>query len=193
MGPYEGSNYPFDLGGIAGVRRFLERVCGLKEHITEADTTKTKRLLHKTIKKAHEDIATFKFNTTISAMMMFVNHVEKEGIAALDYEAFLKVLAPFAPHLTAELWEEAGKEGTIHEALYPVADDALAADDEVTIGVQINGKMRGSMTLPPTATEAEALAVLAGNEDLQKRLVGTTTVKVIYVAGRILNLIVKEG
>ncbi len=192
MGPYEGTNYPFDLGGIAGVRRFLERVNGLREHISETQIVATTRLLHKTIKKVSEDIAAFKFNTAISAMMVFVNQVEKDGLQADDYELFLRLLAPFAPHLTAELWEELGKEKSIHWETFPIVDDALVIDDVVTIGVQINGKIRGSITLPPTATEVEALSLVQNSEELQAKLATNMITKVIYVPGKILNLIVKE-
>lgn len=191
MGPYEGANYPFDLGGIAGVRRFLERVNGLSEHIV-AEAEGSQRQLHKTIKKVSEDVANFKFNTAISAMMMFVNQVEKEGITREDHYSFLKLLAPFAPHLTAELWAAEGKTGSIHEELYPVYDEHRASDTIVTIGVQINGKMRGTINISPTANEAEVLKIAKENEELSRKLGTALISKVIYVPGKILNLIVRE-
>jgi leucyl-tRNA synthetase len=108
MGPYgEMANYPWDMGGIAGLRRFLERVNGLSEHITE--TSEDNTILHKTIKKVTEDIKVFKFNTAISAMMVFVNQVEKTGLSRESYELFLQTLAPFAPHITEELWAAGGE------------------------------------------------------------------------------------
>ena len=189
MGPYEGANYPFDLGGIAGVRRFLERVNGLSEHITTADTSSTERQLHKTIKKVAGDITEFKFNTAISAMMMFVNHVEKAGIAASQYENFLRVLAPFAPHLTAELWAEAGKTDSIHLSTFPIADESLAKETEIIIGVQINGKMRGIITITPETSESEALNIAQADDAITKYLPGEIK-KVIYIPGRILNIII---
>jgi leucyl-tRNA synthetase len=192
MGPYEGANYPFDLGGIAGVRRFLERVNGLTEHIKEDIVATTQKQLHKTIKKVGEDIATFKFNTAISTMMVFVNLVEKEGIARNDYETFLKILAPFAPHLTAELWAEAGKDSSIHLTNFPVADEKLTLDETVTIGVQINGKMRGTIDIARETTEDMALEAVNENSDLKSRIEGKEITKVVYVPGRILNLIIKE-
>lgn len=188
MGPYEGSNYPFDLGGIAGVRRFLERVNGLSEHIV-TEAADTQKLLHKTILKVTEDINAFKFNTAISAMMMFVNHVEKSGITLEDYETFLQVLAPFAPHLTAELWVGTGKSGSIHLCDFPIADESLVVDDIVTIAVQVNGKMRGTITVSPEAPEADVLEAAHSNEAIEKYLTGDIR-KVIYVPGKILNLIV---
>ncbi|HMO82916.1 MAG TPA: class I tRNA ligase family protein [Candidatus Paceibacterota bacterium] len=188
MGPYEGANYPFDLGGIAGLRRFLERVYGLVDHIKENPGNSTTRLLHKTIKKVADDIEGFKFNTAISAMMIFINQAEKEGITNDDYLTFLKILAPFAPHLTEELWQQSGKKDSIHLESFPTADVSLLKDEEITIGVQINGKMRGTITISPTASEAEAMAVLPAI--ITERIPGGIPKKVIYVKGRILNLIV---
>src|SRR5690606_14054766 len=115
MGPYgEVTNYPWDMGGIAGLRRFLERVNGLDAHVQETEAESVTRLLHKTIKKVRGDIETYKFNTAISAMMIFVNAAEKDGLTSSTYRTFLKLLAPFAPHLTEELFS-AGREGdSIH-------------------------------------------------------------------------------
>lgn len=192
MGPYEGANYPFDLGGIAGVRRFLERVNGLSEHIKEGTVVTTQKQLHKTIKKVGEDIATFKFNTAISAMMVFVNLVEKDGITKEDYETFLQVLAPFAPHLTAELWSETGRDSSIHLNSFPAADEKLTLDETVTIGVQINGKMRGTINIAREATEDVVLESVKENQDLMSRIEGKEITKVVYVPGRIFNLIIKE-
>lgn len=190
MGPYEGSNYPFDLGGIAGVRRFIERVYGLREHIVETETEDVTRLIHKTIIKVTADIADFKFNTAISAMMILVNLCEKEGITAQSYEAFVRILAPFAPHITEQIWSELGYSTSVHLEEYPIADLALAADTLVIIGVQINGKLRGNITIAPDATETEAINAVQANPQLQEKLLAGTLTKVIYVPGRILNLIV---
>lgn len=188
MGPYEGANYPFDLGGIAGVRRFLERVYGLKEHVVDA-APETTKLLHKTIKKVADDVATYKFNTAVSSMMMLVNHVEKAGIEKADHESFIKLLAPFAPHLTEEIWHELGYTTSIHTETYPTFKAELARDTEVTIGVQVNGKMRGTITVAPDASESEVVTIAKANEGVLKYLTGETS-KVIYVPGKILNLIV---
>lgn len=189
MGPYEGANYPFDLGGIAGVRRFLERVYGLKEHAKGEVVESIRKQLHKTILKVREDIMASKFNTAISAMMMFVNHAEKEGIENGDLQTFIKVLAPFAPHLTEEIWSEFGHTTSIHSESYPGADTSLTVDEEVTIAVQINGKMRGTIIVAPDAKEETAIAIAKENEAITKYLTGETR-KVIYVPGKILNLIV---
>ncbi len=193
MGPYQGNNYPWDLGGVAGLRRFLERVYGLSDHVTETEPKETTTLLHKTIKKVGEDIATFKFNTAISAMMIFMNQAEKGGLSGSSYTNFLRVLAPFAPHLTEELWQGAGNPSSIHTAEFPTFDPELAKDDTVTIGVQINGKHRGEITITPAATKEMAEGAALENGLLANRLANQTFKKVIYVPGRILNFILDEG
>jgi leucyl-tRNA synthetase len=188
MGPYEGANYPFDLGGIAGVRRFLERAYGLTEHIVDT-APETNKLLHKTIKKVGDDISVYKFNTAISSMMILVNQVEKTGITKDDHKSFIKLLAPFAPHLTEQIWHELGNASSVHNELFPVYDAQAAKDTSVTIAVQINGKMRGTISLSSEASESEALLLAKENEAVAKYLTGETR-KVVYVAGKILNLIV---
>jgi leucyl-tRNA synthetase len=191
MGPYgEIANYPWDMGGIAGLRRFLERVNGLSEHIK--DTTDELSLLHKTIKKVTEDVLVFKFNTAISAMMIFINQVEKTGLSRESYLLFLRLLAPFAPHLAEELWHEAGNSSSIHSTEFPAYSPELTKDDTVTLGVQINGKLRGNITLSPDATETEALAAVHENDQLESRIAGLSIKKVVYVPGRILNLVIVE-
>lgn len=192
MGPYgEVANYPWDMGGIAGLRRFLERVNGLGEHIKSEEKTEVTKLLHKTILKVRSDISAYKFNTAISAMMIFINLAEKEGLSAESYQKLLVLLAPFAPHLTEELWSNLGNSGSIHTENYPVADENLAKDDEATIGVQINGKSRGAITLPLDASESEAISQAKGVAEVAKYLVDVEILKVVYVPGRILNFIVK--
>ncbi len=191
MGPYEGANYPFDLGGVAGIRRFLERVNGLSEHVSDTENPETLRLLHKTIKKVRSDIENSKFNTAISAMMVLVNQVEKTTISQESYLTFLRLLAPFAPHLTEELWQEAEMKKSIHLAQYPLEDEKLAKDDMVTIGVQVNGKLRGDISLAPEADEATAKEAVENNADIQKYLQDGKVVKFIYVPGRIVNVVVK--
>lgn len=191
MGPYgEVNHYPFDLGGIAGIRRFLERVNGLFEHVSDPEPEEMTRALHKMLKKITEDISDFKFNTAISEMMIYVNTVEKSGLSKESYRIFLRVLAPFAPHLTEDLWHAVGNTSSIHSEHYPVFDAALATDTEVTIGVQINGKLRGEITVAPTASEEEVLKAVNENPNLKDKLESGEVKKVIYVPGRILNIII---
>jgi leucyl-tRNA synthetase len=192
MGPYQGTNYPWDLGGVAGLRRFLERVYGLSDHIIELEPKETTSMLHKTIKKVGEDIVALKFNTAISAMMIFVNQAEKNGLSSDSHATFLRVLAPFAPHLTEELWHASGQTSSVHTVEFPTFNPDLAKDDSVTIGVQINGKHRGEITIAPDAAKDTAEAAALGNELLANRLAGQTYKKVIYVPNRILNFILEK-
>ncbi len=190
MGPYEGANYPWDMGAIAGIRRFLERVYGLSEHISDNSSEVTTKLLHKTIQKVTEDIPQYKFNTAISSLMILVNTIEKEGISQADYKTVLKLMAPFAAHVAEELWSEAELEGSVHEQNFPVADESLAKDDQVTIGVQINGKVRGDITIAPDASEEVAMEAVKSDEKLAEKITDNVK-KIIYKEGRILNIIVE--
>lgn len=190
MGPFE-NTVAWSTNGLVGAQRFVERVNGLREHVGDSEPAETTRLLHKTIKKVREDIEAFKFNTAISAMMIFVNSAEKTGLTLDSYEQFLRILAPFAPHLTEELWATLEHQDSIHLETYPEANEALAKDDLVNIGVQINGKVRGVIEISPEATEAVALAAASGEENIAKYLGEGKVGKVIYVPGRILNIIVK--
>ena len=189
MGPYEGANYPFDLGGIAGVRRFLERVYGLDDHIVETENPETTQNMHKTIAKVEADIKEFKFNTAISALMILINQAEKTGLSRDSYETFLRLLAPFAPHLTEELWSKLGKTTSIHSTSYPVADKTLLEQGKTVIAVQINGKKRGTIELTKETTEEEALEAAQTDPAVSKHLTGKRITKIIYVPARILNLL----
>jgi leucyl-tRNA synthetase len=193
MGPYAETNtYPWDMGGIAGIRRFLERVNGLQDHLIEADTSESTQLLHKTILKLQIDIPQFKFNTAISALMIYVNHAEKAGLTKASFTTLLRLLAPFAPHLTEELWQTVNPNTSIHTQSFPVADETYLRTEQVTIGVQINGKLRGQITLSPEADELTARSKLDESPELAARLAEISIKKVIYVPGRILNIIATE-
>ena len=191
MGPYLGTNYPWDNGGMAGVHRFLERVYGLSDHFVDEEPLASTKALHKAIAKVTEDTIAYKFNTAISAMMVYVNQAEKEGLTKDSYEQFLRLLAPYAPHLTEELWHQTGAKTSIHQTGFPIANIAFTKDEEITIGVQINGKLRGEISLAPNAGEDLALELVGKQPDLNERLKDLEVVRVIYVPGKILNLIAK--
>ncbi len=190
MGPYEGNNYPFDFGGIAGIRRFLERVYGLSDHISEVGSDTALKLLHKTIDKVRKDIEAFKFNTAISAMMVFVNQAEKSGLTQAVYLDFIKLLAPFAPHLSEEIWSHQGNTSTVHQANYPTANPSLLVEESVIIGVQVNGRLRGDIQISPDTDEVAALELALAKPEIQKYTEGRKPDKVVYVPGRILSLII---
>ena len=176
------------MNGIVGQRRFLERVNGLSEHISETESVEITRLLHKTIKKVTEDIERYKFNTAISALMIFLNTAEKKGLNSETYTTFLALLAPFAPHLAEELWSNHGNTVSIHLSEWPVANPELFGDERVTLSVQINGKMRGTIEVLSKETEENVMAQIRKDTKLASKLPPKIS-KVIYVQGRIINVV----
>ncbi len=192
MGPLEQTK-PWQTAGIHGVRRFLDRVHAVatRELDSAPPELETKKLVHRTIKKVGDDIEALRLNTAVSAMMILSNHLnglERPPRAAV--EALLQCLAPFAPHLAEELWSGLGHAPSIADVPWPEFDPALIIDDEVEIGVQVNGKVRGRVRLSRTATEEEARACAHADENVVKFLAGKTEKKLVYVPGRILNFIV---
>jgi len=190
MGPFE-NTVAWSTNGLVGAQRFVERVSGLADHLVEEETDEMTRLIHKTIKKVRDDIESFKFNTAVSAMMIYLNSAEKSGLTTESYKSFIKLLAPFAPHLTEELWSNLGHTNSIHTETYPTADLNLAADEEVTIGIQVNGKARGIVKIAVDASENEAIDKGKMVKEVARHLADKQIEKVIYVPGRILNFIVK--
>jgi leucyl-tRNA synthetase len=192
MGPLEQVK-PWQTSGIQGVRRFLERVQAVVGRpLADATDVETERLVHKTVKKVTHDIEGLRYNTAISTMMILTNHLH--GLPAVPRSAAEKLvlcLAPFAPHLAEELWSHAlGHPPSISNAPFPAYDEALCVDDVVEIAVQVNGKVRGKVALAPTASEDEARTAALADENVQKHIAGKAIRKVIYVPGRILNVII---
>ena len=123
--------------------------------------------------------------------MVFLNTAEKQGLSKDEYLIFLQLLAPFAPHITEELWVKTGKNESIHMSEWPEADPSLLQDEEITLSVQINGKMRGTVQVSPDADEQTVLKIVKDDERLSSR-VPQETVNVIYVPRRIINIISKD-
>jgi len=190
IGPYTVAvDYPWDPGGVAGVRRFLERVWRLREVLSEAEVTELDCSLHRTIKKVGEDTQKFKFNTAIAQMMTFVNEAEKaKSVGRNQYEALLKVLAPFAPHITEEIWHELGHTTSIHLEEWPQYDEAKLETGTVTIAVQVNGKVRANIEISPAATEEEVRELVLGDESLKKWITAEPK-KVVYVPRRLISYV----
>ncbi len=189
IGPYaEVSSYPWNPDGVVGVRRFLERIWRAQEYIGTETPKEVKRLLHKTIQKVGEDNALLKFNTAISALMVFLNVLEKEKrIAKADFALLLKLLAQFAPHMSEELWYSLGLKTSIHKEEWPKFDSKLVQDDVVTIVIQINGKTRGVTHIAAHADEKKHEEV--ARAVVQTRLGDTPVRKVIVVKGRLVNFV----
>jgi leucyl-tRNA synthetase len=193
MGPLEAVK-PWQTSGIEGVRRFLERAWNACTNVTEdpaAYDVETQRLVHKTVKKVTEDIEAMRFNTAISSMMILVNHLARMPKVPVQAARMLTlVLSPFAPHLGEELWQRLGGARSLAYEPWPAFDPALVKDDVVEIGVQVNGKARASIQIPADADEAAAKAIALEDARIKDFTAGKSIKKVIYVKGRILNLIV---
>jgi len=199
LGPLEAMK-PWNPRGIEGVHRFLQKVW--RECIADDGTVSAKirgqgpeepgldRLLHETIRKVGDDIEALRFNTAISQMMIFANAVQKAPhVERATILAFLQVLAPFAPHLSEELWSRLGGEGLAGAAPWPRYDPAKLAAAEVKLVVQVNGRHRAELLVPPDLPEAAALERASAHPKVVPFLQGATIRRVIYVPGRILNLV----
>ena len=191
VGPYnEVSSFPWNPDGVVGVRRFLERVWRAQEYIGKADVLALNPALHRALKKIGEDIAVMKFNTAISQLMILLNAIEKEKhIGKAQWEIFLQMLAPFAPHMAEELWNDARK-SSIHKTSWPTYDPAQLKEDTLKIAVQINGKTRGETEIPGDADKAAQEQ--AACDAVAERLKGKKLIRTIVVPGRLVNFVVAE-
>ncbi|PIR85544.1 leucine--tRNA ligase [Candidatus Kaiserbacteria bacterium CG10_big_fil_rev_8_21_14_0_10_45_20] len=188
MGPFENA-IAWSTNGLVGTRRFIEKVWRMQTLVTDAPVEALETILHQTLKKVGDDIESFKFNTAMSQMMIFLNAVEKEGtIGREQFEAFVKILAPFTPHIAEELWENLSYTQSVHLEEWPKHDESKVVLDEVEIAVQIDGKTRGTVLVSPTAPEDEVITIVSNNEKLKKYL-ETLPKKVIYRAGKIISFV----
>ncbi len=147
-------------------------------------------VLHKTIKKVTEDIESFNFNTAVSAMMICLNEMEKQdSIDVKDFKLFLQILAPFASYMTEALWQSYGEKHSIHLSAWPKYNPKLIVDTEITLGVQVNGKVRGEVTLTVDADQKTVEALVSQNENVQKYITGPI-MKFIYIPGKIISIVV---
>src|SRR5581483_8693908 len=146
--------------------------------------------LHKTIKKITEDIEGFKFNTAVSALMIYLNEAEKSGaVPKEDREIFIKLLHPFAPHAAQELWSLAGHDSYLDFEPWPVYDPKLIAEEKIGLVLQVNGKVRDTIMVGADVAEADAKAAALANEKVQRALGGKEPKKVIYVEKRLVNVV----
>lgn len=190
MGPFENTT-AWNTASIKGTARFIERLWQVQEQVLAEPVPALEALLHETVHKIENDIESFKFNTAVSQMMIFLNAVEKEGsIGKEQWRIFLRILAPFAPHITEELWEQSGGIGSIHHAPWPAYDESLFTMRTVEVVVQVNGKRRSTITLSPDASEKEAVAAARALPPIAKLLAEKEPARLVYVPGRILNLVI---
>ena len=199
MGPFD-KGKPWNSQGIEGVRRFLDRLWRLvfdeNNRVIATDVAVSEQLnktLHKTIKKVTEDIESMGFNTAISAMMVLVNELYNEKVRPKSIlKTLSQLLMPLAPHIAEEIWSALGGEGFVSLAKWPAFDEALCQDDLIELGVQVNGKMRGTISGPPDLEETPAVNMALEIVAVKNAIGEGKVVKVIYKAGKILNLIVKN-
>ena len=192
MGDY-GAATPWNENSVKGCKRFLERVAGFTDMLSEdKETEKLETPLHKTIKKVSSDIEDMKFNTAIAALMTLTNDIYNVGkISKEQLHTFIKLLCPFAPHLCEEMWEVTGGEGFLSLASWPTYEEAKTVDAQTEIGVQINGKLRGTVVIPTGADKEEVFAMAKADSRIASLVEGKTFVKEIYVPNRVVNFVVK--
>ena len=191
MGDY-GASSPWNESSVRGCKRFLDRVARLADNLQDANVSSLESKLHKTIRKVTNDIEDMKFNTAIAALMTLLNDFEAEKKVGRDqYVAFLKLLNPFAPHLTEEIWQYLGGEGFLSVSEWPVFDEAKTIDATVEISVQVNGKPREILSIAVDADQEAAEKAGLALQKIAKLVEGKRIVKVIYRAGKILNFVAK--
>lgn len=192
MGPFDQA-VEWDTNGLVGVRRFLEKVWGLHDKISKesAEDKKLQTVLHQTIKKVTEDIDGMRFNTAISKMMELANEMSKfEQISSANYSLFVKLLSPFAPHMCEELWNQLGYTKSVATEQWPQYDEKLIVETEITLAVQVNGKLRDTLTVAADISEEDAKKTALASVPVQKWLEGKEPKKVIYVKGKLISIVV---
>ena len=204
---------PWDQGGewsdsgISGAARWLNRVWELAQRdshqldlpVTTEVARDTQRLVHKTVRKVTDDVERFKFNTALAALMEYTNTLNqvwerKEAGAELWDEAIerlLVLMAPIAPHVSEELWERTGHESSVHSQSWPESDPELAAEEVVTLVVQVNGRLRDRIEVPVSITEDEAKQVAMESPPVQRHTEGKEVARVVYVPGKLVNIVTR--
>lgn len=193
IGDFEKS-VPWSENSVKGCRRFVDRVWALMPNVVQGDaySPSLETAIHKTIKKVSEDYETLKFNTAIAAMMSLLNDYKKqETLTAADMKTLLILLNPVAPHVTEEMWSLLEFGGMINAQKWPVYDASKVVDDVIEMAVQINGKVRATISIPVDATQEQAHELAMADEKIKQFTEGKTIVKEIFVPGRIFNIVVK--
>ncbi len=197
MGPLEAVK-PWQTSQVSGVVRFQNKLYNVVQQAAKNGASiemddETTKILHKTMKKVTEDIESMSFNTAISAMMVLTNHLQslKDRVPLEAAEKLVLMVSPFAPHLGEECWSLLGHDGTLAYHPWVEYDEALCVDNTVKMGVQVNGKKRGEIEIPKDADQDGAMAEAMKVQSVSNQLDGKDVKKVIYVPGRILNIVAK--
>lgn len=191
MGDYQ-MDAPWNTDSLKGCKRFIDRVIKLGEKLNDKTGYSNEVLINKTIDKVSNDLVTLKYNTAVSALMILLNELDSyETITKDEYRLLLTLLNPIAPHITEELNEYYALGNTICKSSWPVVDKSKLVENETTIGVQVNGKVRGIITVSADETEDEIKEKALSEENVKKHIEGKEIVKVIVIKGRIVNIVVK--
>ena len=191
MGDYQ-MDAPWNTDSLKGCKRFIDRVIKLGEKLNDKTGYSNEVLINKTIDKVSNDLVTLKYNTAVSALMILLNELDSyETITKDEYRLLLTLLNPIAPHITEELNEYYALGNTICKSSWPVVDKSKLVENETTIGVQVNGKVRGTITVSADENEDEIKEKALSEENVKKHIEGKEIVKVIVIKGRIVNIVVK--
>ena len=194
MGPLEVSK-PWSPQGVEGARRFINRVWTFltnPENITEEKDDDLTKVYHQTVKKVTDDFEQLGFNTAVSQMMIFMNAAYKAGKCPKEYaEGFVKMFSCICPHAGEELWQILGHQQTIAYEEWPAYDEEALREDTVTIAVQVNGKVKGTLELALEEESSSAIVKAKEIAPVKAAIAGKTIVKEIYVKGRIVNIVAK--
>jgi leucyl-tRNA synthetase len=192
IGPYNvPGNYPWNLNAAIGTRRFLERIWFMADQEMSDESGHNNVLMNQTIKKVSEDIAAMKFNTAISSLMIWLKEHEKsgKGFSKTQFETLLLLLAPFAPHITEELWSLLGHQDSIHLQKWPEYDPKLILEEQVVIAIQIDGRLRGTIEVPRDSKEEHVKSEALALAEVQKWLKGEAPKKIIIIPNRLISLV----
>ncbi len=195
MGPLS-ADKPWSNEGVVGSRKFIERVYRIfmeEDKIKDAENKNLEKVYHQTVKKVTEDYENLSINTAVAQMMIFINAVSKEDVLPTEYaEGFIKLLNPLCPHVTEEIWhEKLGHKDTIAYEAWPTYDESKLVEEETTIGVQVNGKLRGTIKISVNDDEETIKEKAMKEENVVRNIEGKEIVKVIVIKGRIVNIVVK--
>ncbi|NQU83177.1 MAG: leucine--tRNA ligase [Parcubacteria group bacterium] len=191
IGPFD-QPVEWDMQGLEGVRKFIEKVWGLQEDFYDTEAKKDiKKLLHKTIKKVGEDIEDTKFNTAVSTLMILVNELTKEEKISKDvFEKVVILFAPLAPHISEEMWQNLGNEKSVFLESWPKYDKDLIRDEEIELIIQINGKLRDTVRVSADISEEDARELALASEKVKKHLENKEIKKVIFVKSKLINIVI---
>jgi leucyl-tRNA synthetase len=210
LGPWDQGG-PFNTDGINGMVRWQNRVWTLvldhwapeaatQPKADEGTLRELRRWTNRTVQKVDEDLATFRFNTMLAALMEFTNYLTRPEPQSLKgtrewqqaIEALILCLAPSTPHLAEELWERTGHQGSVHTQSFPDWDDAWVREEQITLVVQVNGKVRDKLTVSPSVSEEDARRLALESDKVQSQLDGKQVAQIIYVPGRLVNVVLRQ-